>query len=239
MVASFGRGDPRFAGDVITGAGSLFRGDGRTPAQQIQYASQTAKTVAPLYDLAEIRLDPDWYARNMRRWDNMIGENFVTRRDVLTLTFFDVENGIPDQITPNYNDVAVAGRAEAYKVFTSSSNREVTLVVTFQAQGVQPGNESDIITREVIHPVRWISALRQPIIDPQNNLSYAPPPVFFRFGGLYNLRAVVTAADIQWKGPVLPDTLQPMAAEVSVTFAAVTKDNDYANLTGISSRRGI
>lgn len=190
------------------------------------------RTVGSLGDRAMLRVDTDWYGNNRERWQQHIGSNFVDAPDILAFTFIDLENGFSDGITPNYSDTPVIGRAEAYKVFTSSSNREVSFTVQFQAQGLANVDEelSSATDREVMKPVRWLSALRQPIIDRSSGLSYAPPPVFLKIGNLYAMRAVVQNLDIQWNGPFDPETMQPMHADVTITLAAVSAGKNYENL---------
>lgn len=181
---------------------------------------------AALRDRLTIQIDPTWPWRNL--WDHPLGPRLDR------ITYVDWESGVQENASPNYADTDVVGRAELYKNWISTSNREITITFKFRVQDA--GRAA--INNEVIYPARFLDKLKYPVYDPGAELQYAPPPVLLRIGELLHVRAVVTNADITWMEPFEPDTLLPHGADVPCTFQVVRKQNNDMGYRTESVRSG-
>lgn len=169
--------------------------------------------VQPLNNLLFLKVDDNWLAQH---------PGFARDYDqTLTLTFVDLEAGIPESSQPNYGDVDVIGRSEAYKIYGNTSSKEVALTFQFRAQNLDGVDVADALQREVVKPARFLDALKYPITDENTGISYAPPPILLQIGNLLLARAVVTSAELTWQSPFDPDSLLPHGAEVACTFTIV------------------
>jgi hypothetical protein len=92
-------------------------------------ADRTASIVPPLGDLCTVEIDPQWPHAQYFLEGNRIGRK-------LSFAFIDLEADIQEESTPNYADTEVVGRAEQYKTFVGTGNREIPLTFRFQAQGL-------------------------------------------------------------------------------------------------------
>lgn len=157
----------------------------------------------------------------------------------LNATFFDTEGGINETVGVNYADTNVIGRAEQYKQYTGTSNREIMLTLQFRAQGAPTGGGSGLtrknwLIEEVQKPVRWLDSLRFPYISENGNsrLSHAPPPIMLYIGELLAMRCVLSDAPIHWQGPWDVESMLPYGADVMCTFTAVSTEISNYGFSG-------
>lgn len=168
-----------------------------------------------LGDRITVRIDPQWPHRSL--WDHPFGE-------VLRTTFFDFAAGIQENASPNYVNTEVVGRAEAYKAYLNTMNRQIQMPFVFRVQGQQGTDSRTAVEQEVIQPARFLDALKYPVFDPNQGISYEPPPVIVHFGALFTARCVLTGGDIQWVFDSMePDTLLPHAAVFNAQFEVVRR----------------
>lgn len=170
---------------------------------------------ANLGDRLTVRIDPNWPHRSL--WAHPLGE-------VLRSTFVDLAGGVSEAATPNYVSTEVTGRAEGYRAYINTSNRSITVLFRFRAQGLAgPGAiASQVIEDEVLSPVRFLDALKYPVFNAQQGISYAPPPVILKIGTLITARCILSAGDPQWIYETLDtDSLLPHACDFQATFDVV------------------
>jgi len=179
--------------------------------------SFTSPIAAPLEDILVLEIDPLW--THIIPWESVFGT-----QNTLTLTFLDLEQGIEEVATPNYTDSEVIGRAEGYKTYVGTGNKEIPLTFSFWAQGeIASGNDlTQIIRKEVIERARWIERLKFPFID-EAGVAHAPPPLRLTIGQLITQRVIVTDASIKWLAPFTPDEMLPHGCEISCTFTVVNR----------------
>ena len=138
-------------------------------------------------------------------------------------TYVDWDNGITEGMTPNYANTDVIGRAEQYRHWMSTNNKEIQLTFQFRVQG--EGEEA--IREEVIRPCRFLEALKSPMYNPATGLSVAPPSFILTIGNLLTARCVLTAGDIRWMmAPMDPESMLPHGAEFPATFTVVRSQAD-------------
>jgi len=175
----------------------------------------------------KIAIESTWWGRHQDIWPSGLREANGDKSDSLQVVFLDLEDGIEENLTPNYADIEVLGRAENFKVFVGAQNKEIPLRLRFWAQGraTSPNRITDIIKQEVLVPVRWIEQLKKPLVDDRKDppLSIAPPPVILTVGRLLAARCIVSDASVRWMGPFTTDDVLPSGAEVDITFT-VTRD---------------
>jgi hypothetical protein len=208
-----------------------------------------ASTVPNLDGILTLEVDPNI---NPVVMEAFLEQNPIGRK--LSFAFLDFEAGISENAPPQYADTDVVGRAEQYKTYVGTANREYNLTFKFQAQGLgqnagtptasrdaakNAGNGPEgnraaakvtrtalatILEQEVVNPALWLDALQQPVVTP-DGLSHAPPPVLVTVGRLIpTSRCIVLAAPPTWLQPFDPETLLPFAAEVGVTLTVVRKN---------------
>lgn len=166
-----------------------------------------------LGDRLTITIDPAW--PHIALWAHPFGRT-------LRVTFLDFESGVQESAEPNYVNTEVVGRAEAYKAFLGTTNRRINIPFKFRVTGQISSDPRTAIENEVIGPARFLDALKYPVHDPNQNLSFAPPPVIVKFGELFIARCIVTGGDINWLfDPMEPDTLLPHGCDVSTQFEVV------------------
>jgi hypothetical protein len=153
-----------------------------------------------------LRIDPTYPHASL--WKHPNGNS-------LKVTYVNLEEGIQETASPNYSDIEITGRAEGYKVFSGTSNKEITLTFRFQA------TDHATVKEDVIYPARFLDALKYPLTN--GNLSYPPPPCLLKIGTLLMARVVVTSADITWEAPFDVETMEPHSASVPVTFTIVRR----------------
>lgn len=199
---------------------SLF-GASREPLPSYQTSQQTnrvytANIVGSLGERFHLRIDPTWFAQvggGDDAWNSPMGR----RLDVM---FYDLEEGLEESAGVNYADSEIIGRAEGYKSYVGTANKEIPLAFKFQAQGGLGENLPSTLQQEVVDPARWLEALKYPYQSP-SGVSFAPPRVLLFIGRLLRARCVATDVSIRWQAPFDPDTMLPYAAEVLCTFAVV------------------
>lgn len=141
----------------------------------------------------------------------------------LDFTYVDWEAGITEVVQPNYANTDVVGRAESYRHWIATGNKD--LQITFQFRVQEEGEEA--IRREVIRPVRFLEALKFPLYNAASNLSVQPPDVILTIGRLFSGRVKLTAGDIQWQTvPHEPRSLLPHGALFPATFTVVRRQQD-------------
>lgn len=169
-----------------------------------------------LGDRITVMIDPAWQHGPL--WDSPLG-------NTLRVTFLDLGAGISEGAAPNYQNTEIVGRAESYKAYINTGNRQINLPFKFRAQGLF-GSTRASIEAEVINPARFLDALKYPVHDPNQNLSFAPPPVLVRFGELFIARCVLVSGDIQWLFDSMEtDTLLPHGADFNAQFEVVRAFN--------------
>jgi hypothetical protein len=180
----------------------------------IRPSPMSATLPPPLRQLAKIIIDPQWpLLRFSTAWSSPLGRE-------LPFTFFETESGIQENAGVNYADTEIVGRAEAYKSYISTGNKEVPLTFHFHAQGLDGGMDvRKVLDAEVVQPAKWLDALKYPAII--NGVSHAPPPCLLMLGELLTLRVVATEVSVQWMEPFDPDTLLPHYAVVTCVFTGV------------------
>lgn len=171
----------------------------------------TGALVSPLAKLATITIDPEWWA--------LYGLRVGATTQSLALTFADLEGGITEQASAQYADTQIVGRAESFKSYIGTDNRQVNLRLQFRAQGLGGANGQDTLNNEVTRPARWLEGLKYPFTD-HKGVSHAPPTVILALGELLVMRCVVDCT-VTWLPPWDPVTHLPLAADVDVTFTAV------------------
>jgi len=179
--------------------------------------------VPPLSDKLLIRIDPSWpHWLPWRKVVNPAGRAGVPDTHLI-FTFVDLEDGLTESAAVNYADTDVVGRAEAYKTFISTGNKQFQINFQFRAQGLETSGDeiSEILQKEVVLPARWLDALKYPIVD--QGLTLAPPPCILQIGSLFIARVIADDVQIQWQHPFDPESLLPHGAEVSCTFSVVRR----------------
>ena len=175
---------------------------------------------------AVVTIDPFWLSQHLDYPLGPLGSKLACK-------YVDLESGITETVGVNYADSDVVGRAEAYKTYMGSANREIQLTFHFVVDKDDPltvplfgsGNtEADVtgLTLDdlVVQPALWFDSLKQPWVG-SDGLSHAPPPCYLQIGELFVGRCVVTDASITWHHPFSVYTLFPHHSEVQVTFAVV------------------
>ena len=166
-----------------------------------------------LGDRLTITIDPGW--PHISLWQHPFGRT-------LRVTFLDFQSGVQESASPNYVPTEVVGRAEAYMAYMNTQNRQINVPFKFRATGQISSDTRTAIENEVIQPARFLDALKYPVYDPNQNLSFAPPPVIVKFGELFTARCIVTGGDINWVfDPMEPDTLLPHGCDFNVQFSVV------------------
>ena len=163
-----------------------------------------------LGDRITVRIDPQWPHATL--WQHPLGT-------VLRTTFFDFAAGVQENAAPNYVNTEVVGRAESYKAYLNTANRQIQMPFLFRLQGQTTTDPRTAIFEEVINPARFLDALKYPVFDPNQGISYEPPPVIVKFGELFVARCILQGGDIQWlHEPMEPDTLLPHGAIFNAQF---------------------
>lgn len=169
---------------------------------------------------AIVRIDPNWPYLNVwqdaRTKQELPGQQLYGDGTFLNCPFVNLSDGLAETFGVDYADTQVIGRAESYKTFMGTTNREVQLSFWFWSQDGDP-------QAEVVAPARWLESLKSPVIDTVSKLSHAPPPVLIQIGQLLIARCVVTDATLTWQAPFEPRTLLPHGVEVQVTFTVVRR----------------
>lgn len=198
----------------------------RTAASPAATSGNSSAIVQPLPNFY-IEIAQDWPYR--QQWIDRAALSGLSGQ--INATFFDGETGFGETVGVNYTDTNVVGRAEQYKQYVGTNNREVAIALHFRAQGAPTGSGFGFdlkgwLVQEVQNPVRWLDSLRFPFITGSGNarISHAPPPIVLYIGELLTMRCILTDASIQWLGPWDPATLLPYGAEVQCTFTAVSTE---------------
>lgn len=165
----------------------------------------------------------------------------------LNFAFLELEDGITESSSPEWNDTSVIGRAEAYKSYMGGSNKEIPLTFRFRAQMGTPDDANAQALEgvgpipEVMFPVRWLEALKNPVT--RNGLSHAPPPLILTIGDLLVARCVMQNCEVTWEAPFEPVTMHPHGASVQCTFSVVRRGSrgtlPSADLAGMNDNRTI
>lgn len=164
--------------------------------------------VSPLNNLISIEIDPEWWARFGLLWKSPL-------RNRISVSFMENEQ-ITERAEVRYADNEVIGRAESYKSWMGTGNRELTLPLRFRVQGLTGVDLWASLRNEVSDPAKWLEALKYGIND--NGVVYPPPPVIIVIGQLIVMRAVATAIELTWLPPWDPTTGLAHAANVECTF---------------------
>ena len=106
-------------------------GFSRTTAPRPSPRTFGEKLAYPLQDLMLIEIDWNWRLEHSA----LVDQNPHLER-TLEFNFFDNEAGIIESSNVNYNDIDIIGRPEAFKVYASTTNKEIQLSLHFQAQGL-------------------------------------------------------------------------------------------------------
>lgn len=175
--------------------------------------TQRGSLVGSISEGVYLEIDPTWLAHNSGYPLSPMGEK-------LRFVFIDLEDGIEESAAVNYADFEIIGRAESYKSFIGSSNREFPLVFKFRAQGIDSADPATAIDAEVIQPALWLDSLKVPYTG-QDGLSHAPPPCVLALGELFFSRVVATDVQISWQPPFEHETFLPHGADVTCTFTVV------------------
>jgi hypothetical protein len=215
----------------MTGSFQTSRSAAPTPTRGAQRGTNQGALVQPIANFY-LEVAQDWPYR--QQW--VANASVTGLAGKLNFTFFDNEAGITESVGVNYADTQVVGRPEQYKQYLGTNNREISITLHFQAQGVASGSSTgntadEWLRKEVQDPVRWLDSLRFPYIERVGNstVSHAPPPVVLYIGELLVMRCLLTEAQIQWKAPFDPTTLLPHGADVTCTFTAVSQEvGNYA-----------
>jgi len=170
-----------------------------------------------LGDRLTVMIDPSW--PHIRLWQHPLGRT-------LRVTFVDFTSGIQEAASPNYVNTEVVGRAEAYKAYLNTTNRQITVPFKFRAQGqTTPGDSKQAIIDEVINPARFLDALKYPMYDPNSDISYEPPPILLKIGELISpARCILTGGDLNWlTEPMETDSLLPHGCDFVAQFEVVRR----------------
>lgn len=199
-----------------TAGGPVFDLRAATGIPRLHETSLRGNLAPSLGERLQVEIDPTW--RHRKEWasQNPIGA-------ILQFRFFDVEEGIQEIATPQYGDIEVIGRAEAYKVYSGTSNLEIPLMFHFKAQGIDSKPLRQVLLDEVVNPTKWLLALKYPFTD-KDGIAHAPPPVVLQIGQLFYGRMIITEATPTWKAPFDPDTMLPEGSEIQVTFTSVARE---------------
>lgn len=141
-------------------------------------------------------------------------------RHRLTRLRFQFLENINEQAQPNYEQVAVTGRSEAYMSYAGGSNRVISLDLQFAAS-VAAGDrgEFDMAQRNV----RFLQALTMPTYS-DGGIMYPPPLCLLVLGRFIAARGIVTSVT-----PSYPNVFSgpqsafdyPIIAEVALEFTCV------------------
>jgi len=166
-----------------------------------------------LGDRLTITIDPLWPHQSL--WRHPLG-------NTLRVTFVDFDAGIQENAAPNYVNTEVVGRAEAYKAFINTQNRQIQIPFKFRVQGQTSADSRTAIEAEVVNPARFLDALKYPVYDANQNLSFPPPTVLVHVGQLFTARCILTGGDINWlHNPLEIDTLLPHGCDFNAQFEVV------------------
>lgn len=183
-----------------------------------------------------VMIDPNYVYKSL--WDSIHNE---TRVDAI---FMELAEGITETATVQYDEEHIVGRASSILSFMGVSARQIPLTFRFHVQGRSdftsgdPDQEmiSDAIHQEVLTPVKFLEALKFPVIDGMG-LAHAPPPVILTIGSLSRMRAIVHECQITWQAPWLIEEMLPYGADVQVTFVEVEPlVGNFASRSFITSR---
>jgi len=217
----------------------------------IPAALDPTPTPDPTYVNITLQIDPNW-----PHLTAFASQPIQLLFNSLTVVFCTLgEEGLTEQATANYATSDVLGRAEQYKTFTGTGNREISMTFHFVTQGSassggsayaenQNGNYVPAGTAgtqtsngeytgtggpflETVQPARWLESLKFPIPNSSVGLSYAPPPLILTVGKLLAARVALTEADIRWMPPFEPGTMYPFGAEVRCQFTVVRAVTGY------------
>jgi hypothetical protein len=178
--------------------------------------------------LLNLYIDPAWkYATDWGNAAQPIGGNFNN------FTFPELDDGITEECAANYATTDIIGRAEAFKTYIGTGNRQVSLLIKFFAQGlgVNAGNYYAALQQEVQQPVRWLDSLKFPFTD-SSGVSHGPPPCILMIGQLLFLRVIIEQATIRWMPGWDTNTMLAHAAEVQLQMTAVTPSLGNYQYTG-------
>ncbi len=167
----------------------------------------------PISDGVYLEIDPIWLQHNRGFPLSPLGK-------ALRFIFIDLEDGIEESGAVNYADFEIVGRAESYKSYIGTGNREFPLNFKFRVQGVDYADPNYAIQSEVMDPALWLDALKQPWVG-SDDLSHSPPPCVLSLGALFFGRVVATDVQISWQPPFERDTFLPHGADVTCTFTVV------------------
>lgn len=148
------------------------------------------------------------------------GSGDIYKLNIMFMDEFD--SGITESSQPEYVGSKVVGRAEEFKSYAGTSNRELNLKCKFRVQGLESySSVQAAIEREVLNPAKWLDALKYPIIDDQG-IARNPPSVILTIGKLLTMRCIVTKADVSWQAPWDVESMYPFGADVDCTFTSVS-----------------
>jgi acyl-CoA synthetase (AMP-forming)/AMP-acid ligase II len=191
------------------------------PPGVAQIGSPPTTLAMPLTSIITLRVDPTWayYADWVDNAPASIGASFSP-------TFLDFDSGFEISSSPNYQDVAPVGRAESFKTYVGNSNRELSILFQFRAQGLgATANQNqqlyNAIQNEVLLPCRWLESLKYPFIDAQG-ISHAPPPLILVLGQILTMRCLLMAGNPKYMAPFDPVTGLPMSAEFAVQLVSIS-----------------
>ena len=196
----------------------------------------TLPTIHPPMAQAYIEIDPFWRREHPDGWK---GKKITMERDEtgwlkeikaeatyrLPFHFIDLEDGLEESAAVNYADNEVIGRAESYKTYMGTANREIPLTFRFQAQGLQESALDEltmVLRREVVGPALWLEGLKYPWTG-DDGLSHAPPRCFLRIGDLFSGTVIATDVQLQWQPPFDAASMLPYGATVPCTFTVVKR----------------
>lgn len=202
------------------------------PIKQAAYGSVFVPNFSPeqsvvpdLGGLFNLRIDPTWpYYRQWKQQSPVIGAQ-------LNFTFANYDDGITEECSPQYAPTDILGRAEGFRTYVGTANRQVSVVFTFLAQGVGANDYYTAINNEVVAPARWLDSLKFPFVD-DSGISHAPPPCIITMGQLLILRVILESATIRWMPGWDTQTMLAHVAEVSCTFTAVHTNLGNYQFTG-------
>lgn len=183
----------------------------------------------------EVDIDPIWLG-TAKYGGGTYGDLWIPSADDWSITtslfalFSTIDDeGITEDSAVMYADTDVPGRAEMYKTYMGTTNREIAIGFQFHAQ-IPDSTETDedgvnLVVKYApnwcVQAVRWLDLLKQPVYDPSQDVTYPPPPVILRVGNLLAARCILTGGSPRWIGPFDPDTMFPNCAEFHAVFTNV------------------
>jgi len=124
---------------------------------------------------------------------------------------------ITESIQANWEEVTIIGRSNPILTWGSTGARQVSLQLTFFADGNDGG-----VRKEVFQKIRFLQSFQFP--EYASNNVFAPHRVHLILGTFINIVGIMEASEVTWKAPYELDTKLPLMAEIPLTIKETDLD---------------